>query len=176
MNNTTNETNVEETGATATEETTESISMSKDDYEKALQSAEDKVRSKLHKQIKDLEARLAALEVPEKSNEEIALESRVAEIEAREKFVALKEDLHSKNLDRSFANFLKDGTDIDAFNVLIEKVTTDKVKSQGYVPSGHQNTQSVSLGDWHKMNYAEKAKFRDSHPEIAEGFLKRFKN
>ena len=179
MSDNTNETNIEETGAvenTATEDSTnngvETISMSKEDYDKAVQSAEDKVRGKLHKQIKELEAKLTELEKPEKSESDKELESRVADIEAREKFIALKEGLHDKNLDRGFADYLKDGVDVDALAALIDKVTTERVKSQGYVPSGHANNTGITLEDWKKLSYTEREKLYTTDPEIASKYAK----
>ena len=181
MSENTNETNVEETGAvenTATEDSiqnngVETISISKEDYDKAVQSAEDKVRSKLHKQIKDLETKLATLETPKKSDSDKELEARVAEIEAREKIIALKEGLHDKNLDRGFADYLKDGVDVDALAALIDKVTAERVKAQGYVPSGHSNNTGITLEDWKKLSYTEREKLYQTNPELALEYAKK---
>ncbi|MCL2018897.1 MAG: hypothetical protein FWG70_03975 [Oscillospiraceae bacterium] len=154
------------------------ISMSKSDYEKAVQSAEDKVRGKLYKQIKELETKLSALEEPKDgkpSEAEREIQERLVQIEAREKLISLKDALYDKNLDRSFADYLKDDTDIESFCSLINKVFAEKVKAQSYIPGTHQSNKGVSADDWNKMGYDEKIAFREKNPEMTEIFLKKNK-
>ena len=62
----------------------ESVTMTKDEYNKAIQSAEDKVRGKLSKQIKELERQVNELKPVEKSQEEIDLENRIAALKESE--------------------------------------------------------------------------------------------
>ncbi len=52
---------------TKTDEATESITMSKTEYDKAIQSAEDKVRGKMSKTIKELEKKVSELSPVEKN-------------------------------------------------------------------------------------------------------------
>ena len=173
-----NNTNVD-TGAAdaATEQSTEiidnTIIMCQADYDKAIQSAEDKVRGKLHNEIKELKTKLAEFEKPEKPDIEKELEQRVAEIESREKFIALKASLQEKSLDLNFADFLNESVDVELFNSLIEKSVLDKVKSRGYIPNDHQNNVGTTLEDWKKMSYAERAKFAESNPNLALEFARK---
>ena len=161
----------------ATEEPVQSIdidtiSMSKSEYEKALQSAEDKVRNKLYKQIKELELKLSEYEQPEKSDADKEFELRVAKIEKREKAVALKEELHSHNLDRSFADYLQtDDVDVESFSQLVEKVLVERMKAQGYVPSAHPNNSGITSEEWGQLPYSEQVKIFNENPDLAKRFL-----
>ena len=70
----------------------EELNLSEEQMEivsKYLQSEQDKIRGKYSKQIKELESKLP----PTKSEEELAFEKRVAELETREKELAKKERL-----------------------------------------------------------------------------------
>ena len=71
--------------------TQETITMSKVDYNKAIQSAEDKVRDKMAKEIRDLQAKIKELSPVEKTQAEIDVENRLAALEASEKAVAERE-------------------------------------------------------------------------------------
>ena len=62
--------------------------MFKTEYDKAIQSAEDKVRGKMSKTIKELEKKVSELSPVEKTPEQIDLENRLAALEAKEKAVA----------------------------------------------------------------------------------------
>ncbi|MDR1688805.1 MAG: hypothetical protein LBS21_09390 [Clostridiales bacterium] len=159
--------------------TTETITLSKVDYDKAIatatQSECDKLRTKYSKEIKDLNAQLATYKNAEKSESEIEIEKRLADLEAREKSVALKSALQNKSLDVSFADYLKDSVDVESFSTLIDKISADRVKAQGYVPSGHQNNVGVNEQDWSKMDYDQKVAYRTSNPEMADVFLNRYK-
>ena len=74
----------------------ESVTMTKEEYNKAIQSAEDKVRGKLSKQIKELERQVNELKPVEKSQEEIDLEKRIAALKESEKQVAMREQKVAK--------------------------------------------------------------------------------
>lgn len=83
----------------------ETISMSKSDFDKSIQSAEDKLRTKYSKQIKEMEEKITALTPKEKSENELALEKRLAEIESKEKRLNLIDTLVSKNIDKGMVDF-----------------------------------------------------------------------
>ena len=79
MENTKTETTVVDTeikdGASAADETTredvDTVTMSKTDYDKAIQSAEDKIRGHHSKEINDLKDKIKELTPVEKSQAEI---------------------------------------------------------------------------------------------------------
>lgn len=149
----------------------DTITISKSDYAKAIQSAEDKLRTKYSADIKVLNDKITELTPKQKSDAEIDFENRSKALEAREKKIALQEKLNSKNIDGSIADFLKDDVDIDGFNTVIENLVNSKVEKAGYKPTGHTNSESISKEKWAKMNITERTEFYNSNPELAKKFL-----
>lgn len=166
---------VNETETTKTTESNtevEPITMSKADYDKAIQSAEDKVRGKMSKTIKELEAKIKELTPDEKSQEQIELENRFAQLEESEKAIAEKqrrlefqEKLSEKGLDKSLVSYLNDNVDIEAFSDLIQNIVTNRAKSNGYVPADHSSDDKISQEDFAKMTYSQKVELQKNHPE-----------
>ena len=150
----------------------ETVVMSKVDYDKAIQSAEDRVRTKYSKDIKALEEKVAALTPPAKTDEEIAIEQRLSDLErkekeaeAREKVLNLKASLQSHNIDAGIADYLNPDIDVDAFNNDIEKIVAARLAAGGYKPTGHQASQPISRAEYDKMTYDEKADLYRRDPE-----------
>lgn len=142
----------------------DTVTMSKADYDKAIQAAEDRVRTKYSKSIKALEEKVAELTPVEKTDAEIALEKRLADIEqkekeneAKEKALNLKTSLQSRNIDVAIADYLSPDVDIEAFSADIEKLIAARLVSGGYKPSGHQTNQPISKDDYRNLSYEEKA-------------------
>ena len=156
MEENTNEQNQEET-----------VTMSKTDYAKAIQSAEDKLRTTYSAKIKDLESKLPH----EKSDAEKDYEQRLSALEAREKKMALQESLASKKLDNSFAEYLKDDVDVDKFGTVIDNLVNSRLAQTGFKPSGHTSNVKISKDQWNKMSYSEKQEFYNSNPELAKKFM-----
>lgn len=161
------------TDTTNTKDTTqETVTMSKLDYDKAIQSAEDRVRGKYSKQLKDLEAKVKELSPVEKTQAEIDVENRLAALEAsekavaeRERKIAVQEKLSANGLDKTLADFLKDDTDVDKLSTLIDDIVKSKMKSNGYVPSDHSSDDKVTPEEFAKWTYSQKAEFAEKHPE-----------
>lgn len=152
--------------------TQETITMSKVDYDKAIQSAEDKVRGKLSKQIRDLEAKVKELSPVEKTQAEIDVENRLAALEASEKAVAereckiaVQEKLSANGLDKTLSDFLKDDVDVDKLSILVDDIVKSRMKSNGYVPSDHSSDDKVTPEEFAKWTYSQKAEFAEKHPE-----------
>lgn len=150
----------------------EPITMSKADYDKAIQSAEDKVRGKMSKTIKELEAKIKELTPEEKSQEQIELENRLAQLEESEKAIAEKqrrlefqEKLSDKGLNKKLVDYLNDNVDIEAFSDLIQNIMTNRAKSNGYVPVDHSSDSKISQEDFAKMTYSQKVELQRNHPE-----------
>ena len=150
-----------------TNENEETVTMSKEDYAKAIQSAEDKLRTTYSAKIKDLESKIPH----EKSDAEKDYETRLAALEAKEKKMALQESLANKKLDSSIADYLKDDVDIDSFTTAIENLVNSRIEKTGYKPIGHTNSESISKEKWQKMNYSEKQEFYNSNPELAKKLM-----
>ena len=154
-------------------ENQETITMSKDDYAKAIQSAEDKLRTNYSKQIKDLQEQISKLTPTQKSQSEIDFENGLHTLEAKEKKMQLYETLQSKNIDKSLADFLKDDVDIDKFSTVFENFVNNKITSAGYKPNGHSSNETISKEKWQKMSYSEKQEFYNTNPELAKKLLKK---
>lgn len=150
-----------------TNENEETVTMTKTDYAKAIQSAEDKLRTAYSAKIKDLESKLPK----EKTDAEKDYEQRLATLEAREKGMALKESLANHKLDNSFSDFLKDDVDIDKFGTAIDNLVKTRLSETGFKPTGHEHTQNISEKEWKKMTYAQKQEFYNSNPELAKRFM-----
>lgn len=167
VDTTTNTTNVN------TENNADTVTMSKADYDKAIQSAEDKVRGKYSKEINELKAKVQELSPVEKSQAEIELENRIAALEESERNIAeqkrkldFQENLSNKGLDKSLIDFLKDDTDVDALVSVIDEIVKSRMKSNGYVPTEHSSDDKVTPEEYKKMSYSEKVALSEKSPEL----------
>lgn len=158
---------------TKTNETTESITMSKTEYDKAIQSAEDKVRGKMSKTIKELEKKASELSPVEKTPEQIDLENRLAALEAKEKEVAhrerkalVQEQLVNGGLDKGLADYLKDDVDVDALSSLVNEIVKSRLKSNGYVPQDHSSDDKVTPEDFKNMTYTQRVALQTNKPDL----------
>lgn len=153
----------------------EELNLSEEQMEmvsKYLQSEQDKIRGKYSKQIKELESKLP----PTKSEEELAFEKRVAELETREKELAKKERLTtaksvltSKGLDSQLTDYLNfEGVeDLETYVDNIAKVVGKQAKS--YVPKGHEKADgNITKEQFSKMSYTERCNLYDTNPKLYE--------
>lgn len=152
--------------------TTETVTMSKEDYDKAIQSAEDRVRGKYSKQVKDLEAKIKELSPVEKTEAEIEMEKRIAALEESEKAVAdrehkiaVQEKLSANGIDKSLADYLKDDADVDKLSTLVDDIVKTRMKASGYKPVDHSSDDKVTPEEFKKWSYSKKEKFAQEYPE-----------
>ena len=150
-----------------TNEQEETITMSKTDYDKAIQSAEDKLRTSYSEKIKELEAKLPT----EKTDAEKDYQQRLAALEQKEKRIAMQESLAKNKLDNSLADYLKDDVDIDKFGTVIDTLVKQRITDTGFKPTGHTNNTEISKDQWHKMTYSQKQDFYNQNPELAKKFM-----
>ena len=156
-----------DTGANdETEETTETITLTQEELDKRLQSAEDKLRTKYSKQIKDLEKKIADAKPVEKSAQEQDYERRLAALEAREKAQTLNEALDAKGIDRSMARFLNDDVNVDDLATAIDTLVTNRNRTNSYVPTGHKTGETLTKEDFKKMSMDEKERLYNENPEL----------
>ena len=160
------------------DDTKETVTRSNADYDKAIQSAEDKVRGKLSKQIRDLEAKVKELSPVEKSQAEIDLENRIAALEAsekavadRERKIATQEKLSASGLDKTLVDYIKDDADIDALSNIVDEIVKSRMKSSGYVPTDHDSEGKVTQEEFSKMSYSQKVEYSQKHPESFKRFM-----
>ena len=157
----------------------ETVTMSKADYDKAIQAAEDRLRTKYSREIKTLQDKITELTPVEKTEAERTFDQRLAELERKEKeseerakILSLKDALQAHSLDVSIADYLKTDVDADAFSAAIEKVVAARLTAGGYKPTGHQTNQPTTKAEFNKMSYDEKAELYRRDPEM----WKRLKN
>ncbi len=152
--------------------TTENITMSKADYEKAIQDAKDKVKEELSKEIQELEAKVKELSPIEKTQAELDIEKRLAALEASEKALAnkenkikIQEDLFAKGLDKKLVDYIKSDADIEKLSTILDDIVKLRIKSKGYTPSEHSSDDKMTLEEFNKMTYSQKAEFTQKFPE-----------
>lgn len=157
----------------------ETVTISKSEYDKAIQAAEDRLRTKYSKDIKALEEKVASLTPAKKTDAELAIEQRLADLERKEKeneakskVLNLKSSLQSHNIDTDIADYLNLDIDIEAFNANIEKIINERLTAGGYKPTGHQTNQPITKNEYDKMTYDERAELYRRDPES----WKRLKN
>lgn len=154
-------------------ESTDTVTMSKADYDRAIQSAEDKVRGKLSKEINTLKEKIKELSPVEKSQAEIDLENRIAALEESERQVQeqkrkleIQELLSGKNLDKSLVDFLKDDADVEALSNIIDEIVKSRMKSNSYVPGDHTSDDKITPEEFKKMSYSQKLELSEKSPEL----------
>jgi len=161
-------------------EATAEITMTQADYDKAIQSAAqssaDKVRTEYSKKLKDLQAKIP----PEKTPAELEFEKRIAAIETREKeaterekLLGIQAALSEKGLDKGLADYLKSDADTEKFVAAVEAVVEKARASEGFVPKKHNPNPGITKEQWKKMDYSEKMKIFEEHPDLAESLSKR---
>jgi len=173
MNEEVKEVEVTETATKETETSNENdntMTISKADYDKAIQSETDKVRTKYSKQVKELEAKIKELEakeekVPEKTEKEIELEAREKALLARENAIAINQALSSKGMKTELAEYLKDGVDVDQLSSVIDSMVSERMTAQGYVPSSHKTGKGMTKEEFFKMDMDKQEKFFRENPE-----------
>lgn len=161
-------------GATAT--------FTQEDVDKKVQSECDKLRTKYVKEIKDLQEQVKKLSPVEKSESEIAIENRLAELEkaqaevnAQKAFLSLQETLQGKGIDKALATFLKADVDVDAFVTAFNSAMKEVTKTTGYVPDSHNAGDKITAEEWGKMKYSEKVDIMNKSPELYKRLMAKFK-
>lgn len=153
--------------------TEDSVTMSKADFDKAIQSAEDKLRGKYSKEIKELKDKIQELTPVQKSQAEIDLENRIAALEESERNIAaqkrrldIQENLSNKGMDKALVDYLKDDADVDALVNIIDGIVKSRMKSNGYVPTEHSSDEKVTPEEFQKMTYSQKLELSERSPEL----------
>lgn len=159
------------TDETITEDNENTVTMSKEDFNKVIQSAEDKLRTKYSKEIKELQTKIEGLTPASKSEQEIELENKIKDLEAKEKRLNLQDSLQSKNLDKGLADFLKTDADIETFEKLISSMISSKITATGYTPANHANGDSITKEQWKSMSFSERQNIYEANPEMAKRLM-----
>ena len=127
--------------------------------DKYIQSECDRVRTDYSKRLKAAEAELETLRPKQKSEAELALDTRAAELSKREKALALRE----AGLAPELADLLHADADIAKLTELLNA-------GAGYVPAGHKQS-SLTKAEFEKMSYSEQARLYAENPNIIDTLL-----
>lgn len=139
--------------------------------EKHIQSETDKVRTKYTQQIKDLEQ----YKPKEKTDEEIALEQRIKELETKENEIKSKENLFkvqdtlSKNgLPSELAKYINVNGDDELETIATDlgSILNQHMMNNSYKPTDRKKNDGMTKDDFHKMGYSEKLKLYNDSPEL----------
>lgn len=155
----------------------EQITLSKDDFNKKIQGEADRVRTEYSKKLKELETKVKELTPIEKTEAEIDFENRLANLEAKEKKMALMDSLTENGVSHEFADYFKSDADIKAFaNIyksVIEKEVQRKITKNGYVPENHKAGTTLTKEDFAQMNMSEKEQLFSENPELYKTLIGR---
>ncbi len=164
----TNPETVIETGSEnqETEQQTDTITLTQSELDKRIQSAEDKLRTKYSKQIKDLEKQIAEAKPVEKSEQEKDYEKRLAALEAREKAVALNDALTAKGIDKSIAQYLRDDVNVDELSSFLDSFVTSRNKQNSFVPTGHKSGETMTKEEFKRLSMDAKERLFAESPEL----------
>lgn len=153
----------------------EELNLTKEQLEgvqKYVQAEGDKIRTKYSKTIKELESKVPK----EKTEEELAFEKRVNDLETREKELARKEMLTNakgiltnKGLDVQLADYLKfEGVeDLETYVDNIADVVGKQVKN-GYIPKGGKDKAdgNITKEQFSKMSYTERCNLYETNKQL----------
>lgn len=161
-----------ESKADGTDGKDKSVTFTEDEVAKKIQSAEDKLRTKYSKEIKDLQDQIKKLSPVEKTQAEIDIENRLAALEASENEIKIQknrldmqEKLSDSGLDKALVDYLKDDVDVDKLSALVDDIVKTRMKSSAYVPNEHGSDDKVTPEEFKKWSYSKKEKFAQEHPD-----------
>ncbi len=158
------------------------VTYTEDEVSKKIQSAEDKLRTSYSKQIKDLQEQIKKLSPVEKSESEIAIENRLAELEkaqeevnAQKAFLSLQDTLQSKGIQKSLATFLKADVDVDAFVTAFNASMKEVTKTTGYVPDSHNAGDKITAEEFRNWSYDQRAELYTKNPTLYQKLVKQLR-
>lgn len=144
------------------------------DIQRIIQSAEDKVRTEKTQKIKELETELQQYKPIEKTEVELQLEARIAELEqrehnikAQEREVQLQGKLKEKGLDIQLLKYLNVGEDADTFLEEFSTVINNQFLDASYKPQVHKGESSAITKEQFKvMGYSERVQLQETNPTL----------
>lgn len=126
---------------------------------KVAQASSDKVRTEYSAKLKEVESKLPK----EKSESELQLESKLAEINKIEKQLKAKEFCLTNGIDSSLADYLNlDAEDLSPLSEYFNKVK----KENSYKPQSHKENQGMTKEQFKKLSYSERAKLAETNQEL----------
>ena len=136
--------------------------LTKEEFDKAIQSAEDKIRTEYSKKVKELEDKLP---VP-KTEKEIELETKEKELLAKEREYKVKDMLEANQLPSQLSKYIS-AEDIDVTGGEIATILNDYLLNNSHKPKKHNNGgDSITKEQFKNMNYSERMKLEQTNPEL----------
>lgn len=137
--------------------------------EKLIQSETDKVRTKYVGELKTVQEELAKYKPAEKTEAEINLEARIADLEARENALQSREKLQDvvdtlagEGLPTDLVKYIRSDVDITS---LVKDLNQYRINNS-FRPSGHGANEGLSKEDFKGMNYMERMKLYQESPDL----------
>lgn len=149
----------------------EMLTMSQDEFNKAIQSAADKVRTEKTKEIKALEDKLSKLQPEQLTPEQARIAELEAELSAKEQQAALT----NKGVSAELLPFLKDGVNPDELVSVLDQLVNSRLAASGYVPQGHSANEGINAEQFKAMSYQSKAELYAKNPTAYKMLSQKFK-
>lgn len=149
----------------------EQLTLTQDEFDKAIQSATDKVRTKYVQQVKELEDKLSELTPKELTPEQ----ARIAELEAELSANKQQAALTNKGVSVELLPFLRDGVDADELVSVLDQLVNSRLAANGYVPQGHTPNEGINAEQFKAMNYQKKAELYAKNPTAYKMLSQKFK-
>lgn len=170
-----------ETKVDGADDNKEPVTYTEDEVTKKIQSAEDKLRTKYSKEIKELKAKIEELS-PTKTEAELEIERRLADLEksqaevnAQKQFLELQNTLKVKGIDEKIATYLKDDVDVEEFATTFNSILSDKAKAKGFVPTEHPTGDNITVEQFKAMSYDKRVELYTKNPTLYEKLSKKAK-
>ena len=136
--------------------------LTKEEFDKAIQSAQDTVRTDYVKKLKDLESKLPT----QKTEKELALEQKEQELLAKEREYKIKDMLEINQLPTGLSKYIS-AEDIDVAGQEISTILNEYLLNNSHKPTKHNNNgDSVTKDQFKNMNYSERMKLEQTNPEL----------
>ena len=170
-----------ETKVDGADDNKEPVTYTEDEVTKKIQSAEDKLRTKYSKEIKELKAKIEELS-PTKTEAELEIERRLADLEksqaevnAQKQFLELQNTLKGKGIDEKIATYLKDGVDVEEFATTFTSILSEKAKAKGFVPTEHPTGDNITVEQFKAMSYDKRVELYTKNPTLYKKLSKKAK-
>jgi hypothetical protein len=137
-----------------------------------VQSETDKVRTEYTKKLKESQDELLKYKPKDKTPEELEIEKKQKELVDKEKELANKEklfkvqeSLQANSLPSSLAKYLN-GEDVDAMTKEVTEILNKHILDGSFKPTKHKSTDSITIEEFKKMTYSQRADFESKNPEL----------
>lgn len=165
------ETQNQEQNVQETNQELEQLTLTRDEFEKAIQSETDKVRTKYVQQVKELEGKLLELTPQELTPEQARIAELEAELSAKETQAALT----NKGISEDLIPFLRDGINPDELTNVLDQLVNSRMAANGYVPQGHAANEGLNAEQFKALNYQDRASLYQRNPHAYKMLSKNFK-